>query len=166
MSGTGESDNELRKILDLTSLLSVGLLLLHYYVSCYAAFENWEFTSSLTYRIIHQINVTGLFENFHTPKLLSLLFLAVGLMGTQGKKDPSKTVQQVFVLFLSGIVLFIGSIGFFYLSYSTTITAVLYISTSAIGYILLMQAGTLAKRFMKTSNMDDIFNEENETFPQ
>jgi uncharacterized membrane protein YgdD (TMEM256/DUF423 family) len=166
MSGTGESDNDLRKILDLTRLLSVGLLLLHYYVSCYAAFENWGFTSSLTYRIIHRINATGLFENFHTPKLLSLLFLAVGLMGTQGKKDPSKSVQQVFILFLSGAVLFVGSLGFFYLSFSTTITAVLYISTSIVGYLLLMQAGTLATRFMKTSNLDDIFNEENETFPQ
>ncbi|MBL0884321.1 MAG: YWFCY domain-containing protein, partial [Chitinophagaceae bacterium] len=166
MSGTGESDNDLRKILDLTRLLSVGLLLLHYYVSCYEAFENWGFTSSLTYRIIQQINATGLFENFHTTKLLSLLFLAVGLMGTQGKKDPSKSVQQVFILFLSGAVLFAGSIVFFYLSFSTTITALLYIITSVVGYLLLMQAGTLATRFMKTSNLDDIFNEENETFPQ
>lgn len=166
MSGTGESDNDLRKILDLTRLLSVSLLLLHYYVSCYAAFENWGFTSSLTYRMIQQINATGLFENFHTPKLLSLLFLAVGLMGTQGKKDPGKSVQQVFILFISGAVLFAGSIGFFYLSFSTTITALLYIITSVVGYLLLMQAGTLATRFMKTSNLDDIFNEENETFPQ
>lgn len=166
MSSTGENDNDLRKVLDLTRLLSVGLLLLHIYFTCYAAFKNWQLTSAFTYRIIHQISNAGLFANFHYVKLLSLLFLAVGLMGVQGKKDPTKTVGQVLLLFFSGCLLFLGSAGLFYLSFSVTTTALLYIVTTITGYLFLMQAGTLATRFMKASNMDDIFNEENETFPQ
>lgn len=166
MSGTGENDNDLRKILDLTRLLSVSLLLLHIYFTCYAAFELWQLTSAFTYRIIHQISKAGLFSNFHSAKLLSLLFLAVGLLGVQGKKDPAKTVSQVLVLFFSGCLLFWGSVGLFYLSFSVMTTALLYIGTTITGYLLLMQAGTLATRFMKATNMEDIFNEENETFPQ
>lgn len=166
MSGTGENDNDLRKILDLTRLLSVSLLLLHIYFTCYAAFEQWQLTSAFTYRIIRQISNAGLFSNFHSPKLLSLLFLAVGLLGVQGKKDPAKTVSQVLVLFVSGCLLFLGSVGLFYLSFSVTTTALLYMGTTITGYLLLMQAGTLATRFMKATNMEDIFNEENETFPQ
>lgn len=166
MSGTGENDNDLRKILDLTRLLSVSLLLLHIYFTCYAAFELWQLTSAFTYRIIHQISNAGLFSNFHSAKLLSLLFLAVGLLGVQGKKDPAKTVSQVLVLFFSGCLLFWGSVGLFYLSFSVMTTALLYIGTTITGYLLLMQAGTLATRFMKATNMEDIFNEENETFPQ
>jgi len=166
MSGTGENDNDLRKILDLTRLLSVSLLLLHIYFTCYAAFEQWQLTSAFTYRIIHQISNAGLFSNFHSAKLLSLLFLAVGLLGVQGKKDPAKTVSQVLVLFFSGCLLFWGSAGLFYLSFSLTTTALLYIGTTITGYLFLMQAGTLATRFMKATNMEDIFNEENETFPQ
>lgn len=166
MSGTGENDNDLRKILDLTRLLSVSLLLLHIYFTCYAAFELWQLTSAFTYRIIHQISNAGLFSNFHSAKLLSLFFLAVGLLGVQGKKDPAKTVSQVLVLFFSGCLLFWGSVGLFYLSFSVMTTALLYIGTTITGYLLLMQAGTLATRFMKATNMEDIFNEENETFPQ
>lgn len=166
MSGTGENDNDLRKVLDLTRLLSVSLLLLHIYFTCYAAFEQWQLTSAFTYRIIHQISNAGLFSNFHYAKLLSLLFLAVGLMGVQGKKDPIKTVSQVLILFFSGCLLFWGSIGLFYLSFSVTTTALLYMGTTITGYLFLMQAGTLATRFMKATNMEDIFNEENETFPQ
>lgn len=166
MSGTGENDNDLRKVLDLTRLLSVGLLLLHIYFTCYAAFENWQLTSAFTYRIIHQISNAGLFANFHYVKLLSMLFLAVGLMGVQGKKDPTKTVSQVLVLFFSGCLLFLGSVGLFYLSFSVSTTALLYIVTTITGYLFLMQAGTFATRFMKASNMEDVFNEENETFPQ
>lgn len=166
MSGTGENDNDLRKILDLTRLLSVSLLLLHIYFTCYAAFEQWQLTSAFTYRIIRQISNAGLFSNFHSPKLLSLLFLAVGLLGVQGKKDPAKTVSQVLVLFVSGCLLFLGSVGLFYLSFSVTTTALLYMGTTITGYLFLMQAGTLATRFMKATNIEDIFNEENETFPQ
>ena len=166
MSGTGENDNDLRKILDLTRLLSVSLLLLHIYFTCYAAFEQWQLTSAFTYRIIRQISNAGLFSNFHSTKLLSLLFLAVGLLGVQGKKDPAKTVSQAWVLFFSGCLLFGGSVGLFYLSFSVTTTALLYMGTTITGYLFLMQAGTLATRFMKATNMEDIFNEENETFPQ
>jgi hypothetical protein len=36
MSGTGENEQDLRKIMDLTRFLSVVLLLLHFYYSCYA----------------------------------------------------------------------------------------------------------------------------------
>lgn len=166
MSGTGENDNDLRKVLDLTRLLSISLLLLHIYFTCYAAFKHWQLTSAFTDRIIHQISNAGLFSNFHSAKLLSLLFLAVGLLGVQGKKDPTKTVSQVLVLFFSGCLLFWGSVGLFFLSFSVTTTALLYMGTTITGYLFLMQAGTLATRFMKATNLEDIFNEENETFPQ
>lgn len=148
MSGTGENDNDLRKVLDLTRLLSISLLLLHIYFTCYAAFKHWQLTSAFTDRIIHQISNAGLFSNFHSAKLLSLLFLAVGLLGVQGKKDPTKTVSQVLVLFFSGCLLFWGSVGLFFLSFSVTTTALLYMGTTITGYLFLMQAGTLATRYI------------------
>ncbi len=166
MSSTGENDNDLRKVLDLTRILSVSLLLLHFYFTCYAAFEQWQLTSSFTDRIIRQLSNAGFFSNFHYAKLLSLLLLAVGLMGVQGKKDPTKTVSQIFILFILGCLLFWGSVGLFYLSFSLSTTALLYMGLTITGYLFLMQAGTLATRFMKATNMEDIFNEENETFPQ
>lgn len=166
MSATGENENDLRKILDLTRLLSVVVLLLHLYYSCYEAFAHWQLTTPLTDKILLQISATGLFKHFHTAKLLTLLLLAVGLLGVQGKKDPTKTSSSTLLLFLTGTILYLGGTTIFYLPYPASFTATFYIFTTVTGYLLLMQAGTLATRFMKAVNMDDIFNEENETFPQ
>lgn len=166
MSATGENENDLRKVLDLTRILSVGVLTLHIYYVCYSAFHQWGLTGSLTNSIIQRLEHTGLFTNFQSPKIIALILLAVGLMGVQGKKDATKTVSQVLVLFISGLLLYFGGNLAFYLSLSHHFTATLYIITTVAGYLLLMQAGTIATRYMKASNLDDIFNEENETFPQ
>jgi hypothetical protein len=166
MSATGENENDLRKVLDLTRLLSVGVLILHLYYSCYEAFAHWQLTTPLTDKILVQISATGLFKHFHTAKLLTLLLLAVGLLGVQGKKDPTKTSSNALFLFIAGTILYLGGTTIFYLPYPASFTASFYILSTIIGYLLLMQAGTLVTRFMKSRNLDDIFNEENETFPQ
>lgn len=166
MSATGENENDLRKVLDLTRLLSVGVLILHLYYSCYKVFAHWQLTTPLTDKILVQISATGLFKHFHTAKLLTLLLLAVGLLGVQGKKDPTKTSSNTVLLFIIGTILYLGGTAIFYLQYPISFTATFYILTTTTGYLLLMQAGTLATRFMKAANIDDIFNEENETFPQ
>lgn len=166
MSATGENENDLRKILDLTRILSVGLLALHLYYTCYSAFNTWQITSTLSDRILQQIAATGIFNYFHAAKLLSLLLLAIGLLGVQGKKDPTKNISHAIILLLAGAILYIGSFSIFYLNRSPETTALLYILTTLIGYLFLMQAGTIATRLMRATNMDDIFNEANETFPQ
>ena len=52
---TGENEQGLRKILDLTRMISIILLGLHFYYFCYQAFEAWQLTSNLTDRIIYQL---------------------------------------------------------------------------------------------------------------
>ena len=61
---TGEDVHGMRKILDLTRWISVGLLLLHFYYSCYAAFRQWRLTSVISDRVLENIQKTGL---FHRP---------------------------------------------------------------------------------------------------
>ena len=41
---TGENEQGLRKILDMTRLISIVILVLHFYYYCYAAFEHWHLT--------------------------------------------------------------------------------------------------------------------------
>ncbi len=36
---TGENEQALRKILDMTRLISIAILVLHFYYYCYTAFE-------------------------------------------------------------------------------------------------------------------------------
>ncbi len=71
---TGENEQSLRKILDMTRLISIALLVLHFYYYCYTAFEQWHLTATIADRLMGNIRNTGLFNNFHTSKLLALAF--------------------------------------------------------------------------------------------
>ncbi|OYX96528.1 MAG: hypothetical protein B7Y76_08795, partial [Sphingobacteriia bacterium 35-40-5] len=49
---TGENEQGLRKIMDFTRLLSIAILVIHFYLLCYAAFREWELTTSIVDRIL------------------------------------------------------------------------------------------------------------------
>ncbi len=70
----GENEQGFRKILDMTRLISIVLLGIHFYYYCYIAFDSWQVTAPLADRIIDNIMNTGLFEIFKSLSLLSLVF--------------------------------------------------------------------------------------------
>ena len=74
---TGENEQGLRKIIDMTRLISIVLLALHFYYYCYGAFVKWELTATITNRLLSNIHNTGLFKNFNVSKLLPGVFSAV-----------------------------------------------------------------------------------------
>jgi hypothetical protein len=84
---TGENEQALRKILDMTRLISIIILALHFYYYCYAAFHDWHFTSVFTDRLLGNISHTGLFSGFHKSKLIAVGFLFISLMGAKGSRD-------------------------------------------------------------------------------
>ena len=65
---TGENEHGLRKVLDLTRLMSIVVLLLHFYYVGYDAFSQWQLTSKFTDRILSNIDKTGLFQPFHKAR--------------------------------------------------------------------------------------------------
>ncbi len=84
MSNTGENEQGLRKIVDLTRLASLFILLLHLYYYCYAAFKQWEINSAIRDRLLKNIMHTGLFNSHYTSKLLAIGLLVISLLGAQG----------------------------------------------------------------------------------
>ena len=86
MSHTGENEQGLRKIVDLTRFASIFILLLHFYYYCYVAFEQLEITSTITDRLMKNISNTGLFNSQLTSKFMALGLLTISLFGAQGKK--------------------------------------------------------------------------------
>lgn len=103
---TGENEQGLRKVLDMTRLISFVLLLLHFYFYCYAAFRGWRLTSVLSDRLLANLVRTGLFDNFQVSKSLSLLFLAISLAGVKGRKDQRFTYRSALVYLTCGIAFF------------------------------------------------------------
>jgi hypothetical protein len=76
---TGEDVQGLSKIIDFTRLLSIFILAIHFYLSCYRAFVGFGWTAELTDKILSNIARTGLFTGLWRAKLAALLLLVVFL---------------------------------------------------------------------------------------
>ncbi|SMD01212.1 conjugal transfer protein MobC [Pedobacter nyackensis] len=163
---TGEDTKGLRKILDFTRLISLFILSIHFYIICYKAFKYWGWTADITDRIISNIAKTGLFNGILKPKLAGLLFLLISLLGAKGKKDEKIQKNSIIAYLLWGLLIYLLSPLMFYLSFSIPLIAGLYIMLSSIGYLLILTGGTWLSRLIKNNLTNDVFNSDNETFPQ
>ena len=76
---TGEDTQGLRKIIDLTRLISIFILAIHFYICCYRAFEEMGWTAEITDRLIANIAKLGLFNGLFAAKAAALLCLLVML---------------------------------------------------------------------------------------
>ena len=166
MSHTGENEQGLRKIVDLTRFASIFILLLHFYYYCYIAFEQWEITSTITDRLMKNISNTGLFKNQLTSKFMALGLLVISLFGAQGKKDEKINWRSITAYLLIGLLLYFSSQLYFKLQYDVQTVAIVYITATGIGFLLILAGGNLLSRLIRLNLGDDVFNSLNETFPQ
>lgn len=166
MSGTGENEMGLRKILDFTRLAAIAILMLHFYYYCYTAFKEWHFTTSIGDRLMINIANTGLFNHWFTSKIIALGLLIISLIGAMGKKDEKLRLKSIISWIAIGLLFYLASNLFFSLTVDNTIIAVAYMTGSGLGFLLILSNGTMLSRLIKVSLSKDIFNDLNETFPQ
>ena len=164
---TGENEQALRKILDMTRLISIVILVIHFYYYCYAAFQQWELSSAFSDRILNNIYRTGIFSNFQKSKLIALGFLVISLIGAKGRKDEKLNYKTAFAYVITGLLIYFLSYLGLLVKIRATELAIVYIGITSIGFLLVLTGGTLLSRIIKNRlNNKDIFNKENETFPQ
>ena len=164
---TGENEQALRKILDMTRLISLIFLSVHFYFYCYTGFIQWQLVNGFLDNIINTISNTGLFNNFNRSKIFALGFLMISLLGAKGRKNEKLHHKTAFTYLISGLLIFFFSFFLLFLKMKPSHSAIAYILVTTTGYILILTAGTLLSRIITTKlNSGDIFNKENETFPQ
>ncbi len=164
---TGESEHGLRKILDMTRMISIVLLCLHDYFYCYRAFVKWKMTSGVTSRILSFLVHTGLFRHPYLTQVSILLFLFISLLGATGKKDEDVKFSRGLVVMATGLLLFGSSWGLLSLDLEPTTLAALYITGTSLGYLLVLTGGTTLSSVIRYRiDEGDIFNRDNESFPQ
>ena len=164
---TGEDIQSLRKIMNMSRAAGICLLLLHFYYYCYKAFEEWHLTAEIPARILQHIADTGLFHHNNTSKGMALLFLALSLIGSQGRKDEKITYSSGLWLILSGLVLYFSSSILLTVKAEVQFLAILYMSISFAGFILILIGGTRLSRVIRTPfHKDDPFGKQQAGFPQ
>ncbi len=81
-------------------------------------------------------------------------------------KEVSELEKQILDQFMSGQNLFGEGGALAPLQLSAGIATSLYILTTSLGYIALLMAGIWMSRLLRNNLMDDVFNNENESFQQ
>lgn len=162
----GEDDvRGLAKIMAFMRAVSILLVLMHFYWFCYGFFLERGWTLELINKILGNFQRTAsLFSNTLYSKLFALVLLALSCLGTKGVKNEKITWTKIYTALAIGFVLFFLNTPLFRLS--SGIATSLYILTTSLGYIALMVAGVWISRLLRTNLMDDVFNNENESFMQ
>ncbi|WP_207428900.1 conjugal transfer protein MobC [Pedobacter sp. SYSU D00535] len=164
--GTGENEQGLRKIIDFTRMLSIAILVIHFYLSCYAVFNAHGFSWEITDRILIALSRMKVFDSILSAKIASLVLLMISLLGARGRKDEKTNIQYLVVSLATGLLLFSISTLVFSFEIAAHVKAIAYISSTSTGYILILTSGTRLTRLLKLNLVSDVFNKENETFPQ
>jgi hypothetical protein len=156
---TGENEQALRKIIDFTRLLSITILIIHFYLCCYVLFQQLHLTHKIVDHVIFPLTRMGIFQTLLIAKLIALILLIVSLIGSKGKRDEKIRFKTIVTYCVTGLLIYFFSnyvLGFPWL----------YIAATSFGYLLFMTGGGLLFRMLKLKLGQDIFNTENETFPQ
>jgi len=161
----GEDDlRGLAKIMAFMRTVSILMVLMHYYWYCYPFFHEKGWTLEVINRILLNFQRTaGLFSHCLYTKVFSIVLLSLSCLGTKGVKEEKITWPRIIGFMAVGTVLFFfntillrwGGAGI-----------LLYMLSMSVGYILLMVSGVWMSRLLKHNLMDDVFNNENESFMQ
>lgn len=163
---TGEDEKALRRIMDMTRMMGVAILLLHGYYYFYGAFEQWHLTAPMGDRILADIAHTGIFTHFHTSKLIALGFLILSLIGIRGRKSQKLNYRMAAAYLVAGLCLYFSSSLLLYITAPVTSLAEVYFGVTGMGFILVISGGAMLTRIMKGKLRPNVFNTDNETFPQ
>jgi hypothetical protein len=162
----GEDDlRGLAKIMAFMRAVSILIVLMHFYWFCYGFFLERGWTLEIVNKILRNFERTAsLFSHTLYTKIFALLLLALSCLGTKGVKNEKITWSKIYMTLGIGFVLFF--LNTHLLKLSLNIATFLYILTTGLGYISLMVAGVWISRLLRTNLMDDVFNNENESFMQ
>jgi hypothetical protein len=163
---TGENEQALRKIIDFTRLLSITILLIHFYLSCYQVFRAMKFSLPMIDHILTPVSKMVIFRSSLLSKVSAIGLLMISLIGSKGKPDEKINAYTVTTYCFAGLLLYFISDPFLKLPYHSKNIALIYMSTTTIGYFFFLTGSGLFFRMISLNLGKDIFNKENESFPQ
>lgn len=157
----------LAKIMDFGRAVSIFIMVIHVYVYCYPSMAAWQLTLDVIDRILLNFDrTTGIFGCILWTKLLAVLLLAISCMGTIGVKGEKITWHRIWAVLTAGAVLLFLNWWLLDLPFPHEAVTSLYVLTLTAGYLCLLMAGLWISRLYRNNLMEDVFNQENESFMQ
>ena len=157
----------LAKIMDFMRGASILFVIINIYWYCYSAICLFDINIGVVDKILMNFhNTMGMFNSILWTKLSAVLLLGLSCMGTIGVKNEKITWTTIWVLTSIGVVFFFLNWWILTLPLSRITNMTLYIFTMGVGYVCLLMAGLYTSRLLKSRLMDDVFNNENESFMQ
>ena len=167
MSQQEDDLRALAKIMDFLRAVSIILVVMHIYWYCYEAIQLWGINIGVVDRMLMNFQRTaGLFGSIIYTKIFALILLALSCLGTTGVKEEKITWKKIWTVLSVGLILFFLNWWILALPLPIEANTALYITTMAAGYICLLMGGLWMSRLLKYNLMEDVFNNENESFMQ
>lgn len=165
-----QQDDDLRalaKIMDFLRAVSILFVVINIYWYCYEAIKLWGVNIGVVDKILMNFHRTaGLFGSILYTKLAAVLLLALSCLGTSGVKEEKITWTKIWTFMGVGFVFFFLNWWLLALPLAVEANTALYLFTMTVGYICLLMSGLYMSRLLKNNLMDDVFNQENESFMQ
>lgn len=157
----------LAKIMDFMRAVSILFVVMNIYWFCYEAIHQAGVNIVVVDKILLNLNRTArLFNSIIWTKLFAVLLLALSCLGTKGVKEEKITWTKINSFLAVGVIFFFLNWWILNLPLPLEANTKLYILTMAVGYICLLMGGLYMSRLLKNNLMDDVFNNENESFMQ
>ena len=167
MSQQEDDLRALAKNMDFLRAVSILFVVMNIYWYCYEAIRGWGINIGVVDKILMNFHRTaGLFGSILYTKLFSLVLLALSCLGTHGVKEEKITWRKIWTVLAAGFVLFFFNWWLLALPLSVEANTALYVATMTAGYVCLLMSGLWMSRLLKHNLMDDVFNNENESFMQ
>ena len=162
-----EDSRGLGKTIDFMRAVSLLFLVMNIYYFCYPFFHHLGCTNGIVDKILVNLHRdTGLFTHSLVTKSFCLMFLFFSSMGARGRRQMEMSWRRIGCFLTAGLSLYFGSELLLVSGWDIRPTTLLYVSAVTAGYICLLTAGMWIGRLLKNQLMDDVFNEENESFMQ
>ena len=157
----------LARVMDFMRALSILFVIINIYWYCYPAIKEWGINIGVVDKILLNFHRTaGLFTWSLYTKLFCVVFLALSCIGTKGVKEEKIKWVHIWIALSVGFVLFFFNWWLLDMPVSFVVRTAFYILTLTVGYLCLLAAGIWISRLLKNNLLDDVFNNENESFMQ
>lgn len=157
----------LAKIMDFMRAVSILFVVMNIYWFCYEAINQAGMNVVVVDKILMNLNRTArLFNSIIWTKLFAVLLLALSCLGTRGVKEEKITWTKINSFLAVGSIFFFLNWWILNLPLPLETNTKLYILTMTVGYTCLLMGGLYMSRLLKNNLMDDVFNNENESFMQ